>query len=72
MDGSIGYYAKWNKSVGERQIPLSFTYIWNLKNKKQMNKHNKTEMNQRLREQTGSCQRGGEKNGRMSEICVGD
>ena len=41
MDGSRGYYAKWNKSDGERQTPYDFTYMWNLK--KQMNKGNKTE-----------------------------
>ena len=31
MDGLRGYYAKWNKSVRERQIPYDFTYMWNLK-----------------------------------------
>lgn len=33
MDESIGYYAKWNKSYRERQIPYDFTYMWNLKNR---------------------------------------
>ena len=33
MDGPRGYYAKWNKSVRERQILYDFTYICNLKNK---------------------------------------
>ena len=33
MDGPWGYYAKWNKSDRERQIPYDFTYMWNLKNK---------------------------------------
>ena len=29
MDGPWGYYAKWNKSNGERQISYDFTHIWN-------------------------------------------
>ena len=33
MDGPRGYYATWNKSDRERQIPYDFTYMWNLKNK---------------------------------------
>ena len=33
MAGPGGYYAKWNKSDRERQIPYDFTYMWNLKNK---------------------------------------
>ena len=33
MDGSIGYYTKWNKSDRERQMPYDFTYMWNLKQK---------------------------------------
>ena len=33
MDGPGGYYAKWNKSVRERQTPYDFTYMWNIKNK---------------------------------------
>ena len=28
MDGTGGYYAKWNKSVRERQIPYIFTHVW--------------------------------------------
>ena len=31
MDGPRGYYAKWNKSDRERQIPYDLTYMWNLK-----------------------------------------
>ena len=27
------YYAKWNKSVRERQIPYDFSHMWNLGNK---------------------------------------
>ena len=30
MDGHEEDYAKWNKSVRERQIPYDFTYMWNL------------------------------------------
>ena len=33
MDGLGGYYAKWNKSDTERQIPYEITHMWNLKNK---------------------------------------
>ena len=33
MDRPTGYYAKWNNSDKERQIPYDFTYIWNLINK---------------------------------------
>ena len=32
MDGAGGYYAKWNKSVRERQTPYVFTHMWNLRN----------------------------------------
>ena len=32
MDGPRRYYAQWNKSIRERQIPYGFTYIWNLMN----------------------------------------
>ena len=32
MDGTGGYYAKWNESVRERQISYVFTHIWNLRN----------------------------------------
>ena len=40
MEEPRGYYAKWNKSDGERQIWQDFIYMWNLRN---MMKHNKTE-----------------------------
>ena len=33
MDGTGKYYAKWNKPVGERQIPYDLTYKGNLMNK---------------------------------------
>ena len=32
MDGPRRFYAKWNKSVRERQIPYDFTYMQNLRN----------------------------------------
>ena len=33
MDRPGEHYAKWNKPVGERQIPYDFTHMWNLINK---------------------------------------
>jgi len=30
MDGPQEYYAKWNKSDRERQIPYDVSYMWNL------------------------------------------
>ena len=33
MDGPRGYYANWNKSDKETEIPYDFTYMSNLKNK---------------------------------------
>ena len=32
MDGTGGYYAKWNKPHRERQIPYVFTLMWILRN----------------------------------------
>ena len=32
VDGTGGYYAEWNKSVRERQIPYVFTHMWILRN----------------------------------------
>ena len=37
-DGARGYYAKWNKSDRERQIPYVFTYMWNLKKQRHKQK----------------------------------
>ena len=54
MDGSRGYYAKWNKSGRERQIPYDFTYMWNLKNK--INEQTKQKQTHTSREQTVGCQ----------------
>ena len=34
MNGPRGYYAKWNKSHRERHILYDFTYMLNLKNKR--------------------------------------
>ena len=34
MDGPRGYYAERNKSDRERHISYDFTYMWNLRNKK--------------------------------------
>ena len=33
MDEHRRYYAEWNKSDRERQIPYNLTYMWNLENK---------------------------------------
>ena len=33
MDGTGGYYAKWNKSAGERQVAYDLTYKRSLMNK---------------------------------------
>ena len=33
MDGAGEYYAQWNKSVKERQLPYDFTNMWNVMNK---------------------------------------
>ena len=58
MDGSRRYYAKWNKSDRERQIPYGFTYMWHLKNKtNEQTYQNRNSL--RYREQTGGCQSGG-------------
>ena len=57
-DGSTCYYAKWNKSGRERQIPYDFTYMWNLKNK--INEQTKQKQTHTYWEQTECCQmRGG-------------
>ena len=48
MDGPWGYYVKWNKSNGERQIWYDFTYMWNMKkliNENKINKPNQTNTN---------------------------
>lgn len=37
MDGATVFYAKWNKSVRERQIPHDLTHMWNLR--KKMDEH---------------------------------
>ena len=31
MDGPWGYYTKWNKSDGEKQVLYDFTHTWNIK-----------------------------------------
>ena len=54
MDGPWGYYPKWNKSEGERQILYDFTHMWNIKNQKQNKLTNQTKQKQtyRYREQS--------------------
>ena len=54
MDVPWGYYAKWNKSDRERQIPYNLIYMWDLKNK--TNKQTKQNKTHRHRKQNGGCQ----------------
>ena len=56
MDRSWGHYAVRNKSDKERQISDDLTYMQNLKQKKSKTKQKQIP---RYREQTGSCQMGG-------------
>ena len=42
MDGPEEHYAKWNKSVRERQVPYDFTPMWNLM--KKLNKQNRHDL----------------------------
>ena len=42
MNKSREYYAKWNKSDGERQILYYLTYMWNLRNRANTPKWNQT------------------------------
>ena len=46
------YYAKWNKSVRERQILNDFIHMWNLRNKtdEHREKEGKTRWKQRERQ----------------------
>ena len=53
MDVPRGYYAEWDKSNTERQLPYGLTYMWNLN--KQTNKI-KTDSEEKL----GDYQMGGE------------
>ena len=45
MDGVREYYAKWNKTVREKQLPYDFTHMWYLMNK--MNKQNRDRLTDR-------------------------
>ena len=65
MDGRRRYYAKWNKSEGERQKEYDFTYMWNLKTK--TNEQIEQKQSHRHGEQTGGCQ--GEGDEGIREIC---
>ena len=56
IDGTVEYYAKWNKLGSERQIPYDLTYKWNLINK--ANKQAKYNQRHGNKEQTDSDQRG--------------
>ena len=49
MDGPRGCYAKWNKSVRERQTPYDFIHRWNLRNKtNEQRKKRQTKKNRHL------------------------
>ena len=41
MDGPGEHYAKWNKSVRERQVPHDLMRMWNLMNKLKTDKQNR-------------------------------
>ena len=49
-----GYYAKWNKSYGERQILYVITYMWYLNNK--TNEQIQQNRNRSHRKQTSGYQ----------------
>ena len=66
MGGPQGYYAKGNKSDGEK-ISYDFTYMWNLKSK--IDKQTKQKQTHRYRAETGGCQRSGAKSrGKMKTL----
>ena len=50
-------YAKCNKSGRERHLPYGFTYMWNLKNRTDIQPNPK--QTYRYREEADGCQRGG-------------
>ena len=58
MDRSRGYYAKWNKSDKEREIPHDLAYMWNLRNRTNETKQKRAH---RYREQMGGCRKRGGK-----------
>ena len=60
-DGHRGYYAKWNKSDTERQIPYDLTFE---PKKQKWTNITKQKQTYRYREKTGDCQ--GEWGGGMS------
>ena len=64
IDDTKDYHTKWNKSERERQIPYAISYMWNLKHGP-MNLSTKQKQIHRHREQTCSCQGGGEREGGM-------
>ena len=64
MDEPTGHYAKWNKSVRERQILYDFTYMWNLKKQNKWINITKQKQSCRYKEETGGSRRGGGLGGR--------
>ena len=67
--GSWGYYTKWTKSDGERQIPYDFTFIWNVAKKKiKVSEQTKQKQTHKFREQSSPYQRGrGSREGKVGE-----
>ena len=61
MNGAWGYYAKWNKSERETQIPYDFTHMWKI------NKHIDKENGLVV---TGGEGDGGRVKGVMGCICI--
>ena len=56
MNGTRGYYSKWNKS-DKAKIQSDITYMWNLKNK--TNEQTNKKQTLKYREQTDGFQKGG-------------
>ena len=54
------YYAKWNKSVRERQTPYDFPHMWSLRNRWAREKREKPRETLSCTEGTDDYQRGGE------------
>ena len=66
MDEPAGYYIKWNKAEGKRQIPYDFTHMWNSKKQSKQNKNS-----ERACQWLSEGKRFGEvdKNGEGVELC---
>ena len=58
MDGTRGYYVKYNEADRERQILYNFICVWDLKKQNKLANITKQKQNQRFREQTVPRRRG--------------